>query len=102
MELEDARAAPMDLYGRVKANSEFHYITPADARTVAIVRVYALYGSRSITIWFDENDDDQLCIAMTPNMRRQYETALAALRREADEKPEAATDAKDNIPVPPQ
>ena len=82
--LEDAQDAPMDLYGRDKALSNFRYVTSADRRTVATVHVYAQYTPGSIVIWFGDNDDDHICITMTPGIRREYETAMAAVRAKQD------------------
>jgi hypothetical protein len=82
--LKDATNSPVDLYGRVAANSEFRYTAPTDdTRTIATIRVYSNYGSgSSIDIWFEDNDSDRICIVMTPMMRREYQSTISALRRE--------------------
>lgn len=81
--LEDAQAAPVDLLGRVAANSQFHYVTPTGSRTVATVLVCDSYGPGSVVvIYFGDDYDDHICITMSPNVRRAYDTALAAIGAE--------------------
>jgi len=82
LRLEDAERAGRDLYGHVAASSEFRFTNSMDGSAAVTVCIYDSVPG-SVIIWFGDNDNDRLCIALSPNIRKAYEEAVSELRLEA-------------------